>query len=177
MQSDVIGDAIGRILVGADIDADDARTTAAVDEAQARRIEAVAVEAEAVDHSLVAREPEHPRAGIAFLRLRHHAAEFDEAEAEAEKLIGHFALLVEARRKTDGIGEVPAEHVDGQARIVRRRRRHGHQRQRADRQLMRGLGVERVKSGFGEGEERADHGVEIRKDMAPVGAEGKRLHP
>ena len=67
----VVGDAVGRFLVGADVDADDAASACgACSRASAACMPAV-VEAEPIDDGVVARQPEHARGGIAELR---HAA-------------------------------------------------------------------------------------------------------
>ena len=64
----VVVDAVGRILVGADIDADDAALIGARGEPGQHRIGALAVEAEPIDHGLVGIETEQARARIAGLR-------------------------------------------------------------------------------------------------------------
>ena len=60
-QPHVVGNAIRRILVGAEIDADDARKICAHGEPPQHRISAVIVEAQAIDHGLVALEAEQAR--------------------------------------------------------------------------------------------------------------------
>src|SRR5690606_26887284 len=97
---------------------DDAWASAPPGEAPSRSLQPIAVEAEPVDDRLVAREPEEPRARIARLRPRHHAAEFHEAEPEGQKLIGNLALLVEAGGKPDRIGKMETEELEPEQRIV-----------------------------------------------------------
>jgi len=92
-QADVIGDAIGCIFVGADIDADDSPTLpspacgggkrggGARGEALKHDAGALRIKAEPVDYALIGVEPEHPRPRIADLRLGRDGADLDEAEA------------------------------------------------------------------------------------------------
>ena len=80
---------------------------------------AVIVEAHAVDHGLVALQPEQPRPRIAGLRLRRHRADLDKAEAEPQQRVRHFRALVETGRHADRIGEVQAEGAHRKFRIVR----------------------------------------------------------
>ena len=84
-------------------------------------LRALAVEAEPVDHALVRVEAEQARARIARLRLRRHAADFDEAEAEAKQLVRHLGVLVEAGREPDRIGKRQPERLHAQLLVVRAR--------------------------------------------------------
>ena len=84
-QLDVIRDAIIGILVGADIDADDAAEMRAPGQPPQHRLRAVIVETHAVDDGLVALQPEQPRPRIAGLRLRRHRADFNEAETQPQQ--------------------------------------------------------------------------------------------
>ena len=84
---------------------------------------ALIVEAHAVDHPLVFFQPEQPRPVIAHLGKRGDRADLDETEAEAEHLIGHFAVLVEAGREPDRISKAEARHHSLQRRSPRRLRR------------------------------------------------------
>jgi len=67
-QPDIVGGAVGRILVGADVDADDAALPGPGGQPRQHHARAHAVEAEPVDHGLVQVEPEHPGPRIAGLR-------------------------------------------------------------------------------------------------------------
>ena len=91
-------------------------------EPRAHSLEPVAVEAEAVDDRFVPLQAEDARARVAGLRPRHDAAELHEAEAEREQRVGDLALLVEAGREPDRIGDAPPESRDREARVVARRR-------------------------------------------------------
>ena len=84
--------------------------------------DALAVEAEPVDHAFVGVEAKQARTRIARLRLRRHAADLDEAEAEPEQLIRHLGILVEARREADRIGKRQPERLHAQLLVVRARR-------------------------------------------------------
>ena len=117
-QAHIVGDAVGGLLVGADIDADDAARVRRARKPAQHRLGALAVEAEPVDHALVGGEPEQARARIARLRLRRHGADLDEAEAEPEQRIGHLGVLVEPGRHADRIGEVEPEGPHREPRVV-----------------------------------------------------------
>ena len=67
-QPDIVLGAVGRIAVGADIDADDAALVGAGGKPRQRRRRAAIVEAEPVDDRLVGRQPENPRPRITGLR-------------------------------------------------------------------------------------------------------------
>ena len=158
-QLDVVGDAVGRILVGADIDADDAAMMRARREPAQHRFGAVIVEAHAVDDGLVALQPEQPRPRIAALRLRRHGADLDKAEAEPQQRVGRLRALVEARGHADRIGEIQAEGAHRQLRIVRPRLDRRQQPQALDRHAMRVLRIEPAQQRQRKGVEGADHGI------------------
>ena len=117
-QRDIVADAVGRILVGADIDADDAGKLRARRKSSKHGLGAVIVEAHAVDHGLVALEAEQPRPRIAALRLRRHRADLDKAEAEPQQRVRHLGVLVEARGHADRIGEIEAEGAHRELAVV-----------------------------------------------------------
>ena len=62
----IVGDAVGRVLVRADVDAERASPPGALQPGECRRLAAV-VEAHAVHHRAVLRQPEQARAGVAGL--------------------------------------------------------------------------------------------------------------
>src|SRR5690606_38177388 len=101
---DIVRGAVVAVAIGADIDAEDASGLAPV-EALGEGLVTLIIEAQAVDERAVARQPEKPRQRIARLGERRDGADFDEAEAEAEELVGDGAVLVEAGGKTDRIGQ------------------------------------------------------------------------
>ena len=117
-QPDVVGDAVGRILVGPDIDADDAALMRARRQPPQHRVGAVIVEAHAVDDGFVALQAKQPRPRIAALRLRRHRADLDKAETEPQQRVRHLGALVEARGHADRIGKIQAEGAHRQFRIV-----------------------------------------------------------
>ena len=123
----VVGGAVDRVLVGADVDADDPGQPGARREPRRDHGRALAVEAEPVDHAFVRVEAEQARTRIARLRQRRHAAGFDEAEAETKQRVRHLGVLVEARRKPDRIGKRQAERLHAQLRVVRRGPRQRHE--------------------------------------------------
>ncbi len=116
---DIIADALGAVPVRPEIDADDA-TAAARRQAPMQRVVAVIVEAEAVDDGPVGRQPEDARARIALLRQGRDRADLDEAEAEIEERVDHFAVLVEAGGEPERIGKVEIEHPAGEPRVGER---------------------------------------------------------
>ena len=166
-QLHIVGDAVGAVLVGADIDADDAALIRTRREPAQHRVGALAVEAEPVDHGLVARQPKHARARIARLRPRRHGADLDEAEAEPEQCIGHLGMLVEPRRHPDRIGEIEAEGAHRKPRIVRHQLDEGRDLQRQDGEPVRVLGIEQAQQRPRELVEQADHGVSSGNTCRP----------
>ena len=124
-----------------------------------QRIDAVVVEAQAVDDRAVLRQPEHARLRIARLRLRRHRADLDEAEAQREQRIDVRAVLVEAGGQADRIRERQPERLGRQ-----RLRPAGQQRiepaavsrfQRRQPERVRALGVELEQERAGESVHRS----------------------
>ena len=153
----VVGDAVARVLVGADIHPDDAGTPAPGGKTPQCRFETVAVEPEPVDDRLVALQTEETRSRIARLRKRDDAAEFDKAEAERQELVWNLALLVEACRKTDGVRKPSPEELDRKPAVVGPRRTGRHERERADGEVVRRFGIEGAKHRRREWEKGSDH--------------------
>ena len=77
------------------------------------------VEAQAVDDGAIFAQAEDARLRVSVLRARRDRSGFDEAEAEAQHRFGHFGVLVEAGGETDRVGEVEAQRLHAQARVVR----------------------------------------------------------
>ena len=166
-QRDIVADAIGQILVGADIDADDAAVIGARGEPAQHGFGAVIVEAHAVDHGFVALEPEQPRPRIAALRLRRHRADLDEAEAEPQQRVRHLGILVEARGHADRIGKVEAEGAHRELGIVSAQLDRRQEFQAVDREAMRILGIDPAQQRQREGVEGADHGFSSGMSCEP----------
>ncbi len=120
---DVVGESVVRILVGADVDADDPRTASPPAEASERGLMPGVVEPEAVDDSLVLRQPEHPRARVARLGLRRDRSDLDEPEAHPQERVRRLGILVEAGGHADRVRELEPERAHLQARIGRDPRR------------------------------------------------------
>ncbi len=131
------------------------------------RFGAVIVEAHAVDHGLVALEPEQPRPRIAGLRLRRHGADLDEAETQPQQRIRHLRALVEARGHADRIGKIQAERPHRQFGVVRPRPYRRQQLQALDRQAMRVLRIEPAQQRQRESVEGADHGFSSGMSWMP----------
>jgi hypothetical protein len=136
------------------------------------RLDARAVEAEPVDHRLVGIEAKQARPRIARLRLRRHAAGFDEAESEPQQRIHHFGVLVETGRKADRVGKSQAEGRDSELLVIRRRTPQWRQPERLQRQRMRLFRVERAQQRRRKAVEQPDHGSSSGKTcpFAPSGS-------
>ena len=166
-QFHVVGDAVGGILVGADIDADDAAEMRARSQPPQHGLRAVIVESHAVDHTLVALEAKQPRPRIAGLRLRRHRTDLDKTETQPQQRVRHFRALVEARGHADRIGKVQAEGPHRQFGIVRPRPHRRQQPQALDRQPMRVLRIEPAQQRQRERIEGADHGASSGMSWLP----------
>ena len=99
----VVGDAIGGVLVGADVHSDNTRMRTPLGQAAKRRFMTFIVEAKPVDHRVVLNKAENPRLRIARLGQRRERAYFGEAEAEVQQRIGHFGIFVIARGHAERI--------------------------------------------------------------------------
>ena len=73
-------------------------------------VEAVVVETQPVDQRVGRGQPEHARLRVAGLRLRGHRADLDEAEAHRAQAVDAAAVLVQAGRQADAVGEAQAGH-------------------------------------------------------------------
>ena len=158
-QFHIIGDAVGGILVGADIDSDNAALMRAPGQAPQLRFRPVIVEPHAIDHGLVALQAEQPRPWIAGLRLRRHSADLDKTETQPQQRIGHLRAFVEACGHADRIGKIQTEGPHCQFCIVRPRPDRRQQPQAVDRQTVRVLRIEPAQQRQRKGIEGADHGA------------------
>ncbi len=126
---DIIRDAILGILVGTDIDADNAAGTRRLARQQllAQRRMAEIGKAEAVDDAAIGGQPEETRLRVACLGLRRHRADLGKAEAEPENRIDRLAILIEPGRHADRRRKRETEKVALQAGIDldRRGRKNG----------------------------------------------------
>ena len=169
-QPHIILGAVGRVAVGADIDADDAAVVGARGEPRQHRRRALVVEAEPVDHALVGLEPEQARPRIAGLRPRRHGADLDKAEAEAQQRVRHLRVLVEAGGDADRIGEIEPEGAHRQlARDRAAGRADRHEAQRLDRQSVRILRhrAPAAAGGTGGRKDRSPGGLRMRRGQDP----------
>ena len=171
----IVRDAILGVLVGADIDADDAARAHACGEPPQHHIGALAVEAEAVDHALIGRQPEQARPRIARLRQRRDSPDFDGAEAEPKQRIRHLGVLVEPSRHADRIGKVEPEGAHRQERIILVPAWQRGKLERLDRQMMGGLGLEQPQQWPPQRVIKADHGTSSGKTCRPSAASGSGL--
>src|SRR5262249_31397169 len=171
----VVGDPIGRILVGADIDADDAALRRAGREPAQHGVGAFAVEAQAIDHAFVGRQAEQARPRIARLRQRRDGPDLHEAEAEPKQRGRHPAMLVETGRHSHRIAEVEAERPHCQPRIVLGGRRQRCKLERIDRKPMAVLGSEQPHQRARQGIEQIDHGSSSGKTWRPWAPSGSGL--
>ena len=113
----IIGDAIGGILVGADIDADHPAAAGARGEPCQHGLVALVVEAQPVDDGTVAHQPENARTRISRLRQGRHRADLGETETEAQKRVRHIAVLVEPGGHAERIGKADAGDRHPQPRV------------------------------------------------------------
>ena len=79
----IVGHPVGAVLVGADVDADDAGPAGALAHALEAALVAFIVEAEAVDDAFVGAQAEDARLRIAGLGERRDRTDLGETEAEA----------------------------------------------------------------------------------------------
>ena len=168
----IVLDPVGRVPVGADVDADhpDRAAGRLPQEARPRPLEAVVVEAQAVDDGRVLPQAKQARPGVAVLRLRRQRADLDEAEAELQHRARDFGVLVEAGGKPERIGKSQSQDLDRKPRIGRRRLRRRGDLQCVDRRAMRSLRRQTLENGtcdFGE-----PHASRLPKTWRPSGPSG-----
>ena len=179
-QPHIVGGAIGRIFVGADIDADNSclprsaarvgllRWSSARGKPHQHGVGALRIEAEPVDDAMVGIKAEQPRPRIAGLRLRRDGADFDKTEADAQQRIRHFGVLVEAGGDADRIRKIEAEDTAGEPPVVARRRRQRREFQHPDRHAMRILRIERTEERPRQAIKEADHGSSSGNERRPA---------
>ena len=141
----IVGDPVLAVLVGAKIGPDPRRAAPPRVQAAGDHVEAVIVEAEAVDRRPVLRQPEEAGAGVAGLGAGGNRADFDEAEAEGEHGVRRLGVLVETCGDADGRGQVEAEKAGGEDRVRVRRLWQEAELQPPDRGAVGGFGVEKAK--------------------------------
>ena len=117
-QPHIIGDAVRRILVGPDIDADDAAGIGPRGEPVQNGFGALRIEAEPVDDAPIGVEAKDARPRVAPLRQRRDGADFDKAKAQAQQRVRHLGILVEPRRHADRVGEIEPEGAHRQPFVV-----------------------------------------------------------
>ena len=172
----VIAAAIGRCLVRSDIHANDARRAAPRLEPPRHRLDALAVEAVAVDHGLIRRQAKQARPRVARLRQRRHATDLDGAKAKAQATIDRLAVLVEAGGEAERIWKSTTERLDCEALIVRARRGARQQPHGRDREMMGALGIEprdeRAREPIAEAQHHGERSRSAwRQAMSTIGAE------
>ena len=111
---------VGAGFVDADIRAEAASSWPQGAEAGEVGVQAVVVEAEAVDNGAVLGEAEEAGARVAGLGEGRDGAGFDVAEAEIEKGDDGAGVLVEAGGQADGVGEEQAHGADFEGWVVGR---------------------------------------------------------
>ena len=115
---DIGGGAIFRVLVGAEIGADD-RAPLCAGEPPGGELKPVVVETHPVDDGGVLVQPKKPRLRVADLRPRRHGAGLEEGEAEARETANRLEALVEAGRKPERMRKFEPERVDLEALVGR----------------------------------------------------------
>jgi len=113
----IVCNPVGRILVGPHVDAHDPAPALARGQSFCGQPCAAIVEAHAVDHGPVFRQPEQAWQRIARLRQRGDRSDFGKAEAKPQQRIGHLPVLVEASRHAQRVGKIQAGHPRGQRAI------------------------------------------------------------
>ena len=171
-QPHIIGDAVGRVFVGPDIDADNAAGIGPRREPAQHGLGALRVEAEPVDHPLIGVKAEDPRPRVAPLRQRRDGAGFDKAEAQAQQRIRHLGILVEPRRHADRIGKIQPEGAHRQAFVVAGGARKRRACQHLDSEAMRVFRIERVEEWPRQTLEQADHAGSSGSARRPSTASG-----
>ena len=116
---DIVRHAVGAVLVGADIDPDDAGGIAARREPREGRLVPLVVEAEPVDHRPVGGQPEDARPVVAGLRLRRHRADFRKAEAELQQCVRNFGILVVSGGHAERVRKREPGDAAGKTRVLR----------------------------------------------------------
>ena len=135
-------------------------------------LRALAVEAEAVDHGLVAIQPKHARTRIAHLWPRRHGADLDKAEAETQQCVRHLTMLVETGSNADRVGKGQAKGPDRQPIVVGFRRQPRRQFQRAHHQTMGVFRLHPARERPDKTVNQADHNRSLR-----AGGDGIRKPP
>ncbi len=107
---------VGRVLVLADVDPEQATLALRTLDIAHERVDAAVVEAEPVDHRFVAGQAEHARLRVAGLRPRGHGADLDETEAQRQQCVDVLAVLVHAGGHTDRVGKGQSEQLGRQRR-------------------------------------------------------------
>ncbi len=118
----VDGALVGCVEVPADVKAEYApalRPEAGARDVGEKALDAIVVEAEAVNEGFGLRQPEQAWRRIARLRSRRHGAAFDEAEAQAGQAVDVARILVQSRGETDTIGEAKPHRLDRRRRRAR----------------------------------------------------------
>jgi len=112
---DVIGDAVGGVLVRADIDAENAVALGCA-RARQRGGQAAIIEPHPVDDRAILDQAKQAGLRVARLGQRGERAHLDTAEAQAEPAGNGAGILVDARREADGVGEVDPGNGGAEAR-------------------------------------------------------------
>src|SRR5262249_12832060 len=98
-----------------------------------------------------------------------------EAETEPQQRIRHLAVLVEARRHADRIGEVEPESAHRETRIVACARQDRRNAQAEDREAMRVLGIKLPQQRPRQRLEQPDHGASSGNMWTPSDPNGSGL--
>ena len=110
----VFGGLVGRVLVLADVDAEQAAGATCLADIAHQRIHALVVETEPVDHRFLLRQPEHARLRVAGLWARGDRTHFHEAEAQREQGVNVRTVLVQSGGEANRIRESQPERLGRQ---------------------------------------------------------------
>ena len=154
----IVARTVGAVLVGSDVDGDDAALALARFKPRQRGGMSAIVEAEAVDQGAVADEAEDARLRISRLRSRRHGADLGEAATHREHGVGSARILVVACGDADRVREFQAEHLLTEHVVIRAERtRMQAAFERLDGRFVRVFRIEREQGGPSEPIKRVQH--------------------
>ena len=174
----VVGDAVARILVGADVDADDAGPAARAGAGAARTASRPSLLKPKRLITASSRRRRNTRGrGLPGCGCGVTVPISTKPKPSARSASGTSHCLSKPAARPTGLGKRRAEGRDRKARIVRGRRQRGRELQRPDRQPVRRLRVERVEERAARSRTGRRSRRKVRNDVAAVRTEGQRLRP
>ncbi len=148
----IVCNPVDRVLVGTDIDTDNALAPPPGEPFQSRGLTLV-VEPHTIDHGPILGQPEQPRLWIPALRAWRQSANLDKAETKTKHGIRNFGILVETGGQPNRGGKFKACQPDRECGICCRARHWREQPEGRNGQAMCTFGVERKQQGADKGKE------------------------